>query len=401
MRWLRRRLQHQHREQGAIAAIVAILLTCGVLTGMGALVVDGGQIYAARAQMQNGADGAAMAIARACASTPVGPACASDPNNQTSAAYAAANTYAASNAAAGSGHIAAVCGSTTVFQSACPARDAANPLLCPKTPAGNYVEVHTETGVDANSRLLPPVFGRALLGSSYTGKSVGACAQAAWGPISVATGMSVTFSKCAWSAATSGNTALAPPPPYGSGNPWPPGPAYPKNSFDPATPGLPGGEQVLALHGSGNDCAGNLGSGWNYPGGFGWLVDDNGLCQTKVNVANTYSGIPGNAANEECESLLDASRTKHTVVYVPIFDGVNGTGVNGTYHLAGFAAFVLTGGLVKGQGPSWDQPSSVSGKRYCSGSDRCLYGYFTHGLIPASALPGGTDFGASVVSLTG
>jgi hypothetical protein len=41
---------------------------------------------------------------------------------------------------------------------------------------------------------------------------------------------------------------------------------------------------VLAMHGSGNDCAGNLGSGWNYPGGFGWLQDDGNNCQTYVDV---------------------------------------------------------------------------------------------------------------------
>jgi hypothetical protein len=258
--------------------------------------------------------------------------------------------------------------------------------------------------VDASHRLLPPSFGRAVLGSSYGGKVVGACAQVAWGPAGAATGLAVTFSKCAWNIATNTGTKFAPGPPYGPGPPlnlWPPGPAYPRSSFDPATPGPPGGEQVLAMHGSGNDCAGNLGSGWNYPGGFGWLQDDGNNCQTHVDVNNTYGGSTGNAANEECEPAFDASRTNHTVVYLPIFDGVNGNGANGTYHLAGFAAFIITGGFVKGHGPPWNQPSIVSGNAYCSGSYRCLYGYFTAALIPANAVPGGTDYGARVISLSG
>jgi hypothetical protein len=39
---------------------------------------------------------------------------------------------------------------------------------------------------------------------------------------------------------------------------------------------------------------------------------------------------------------------------------------------------------------------------YCSGSLRCIYGFFVKGLIPAVAVAGsGTDFGAHIISLTG
>jgi hypothetical protein len=50
----------------------------------------------------------------------------------------------------------------------------------------------------------------------------------------------------------------------------------------PPAPGAPGLEQVLVSHGSGNDRAGNLGSGRQLPGGFGWLDDPNNNCQTYV-----------------------------------------------------------------------------------------------------------------------
>ena len=402
MRWLTRRIRHQHPERGALAALVAILLTCGVLTGMGAVVIDGGQLYAARAQVQSGADAAALSLAAACARTPVGASC---PFMSGTTSAGVASSYATGNSGQGGSHTTAVCGSSSATGAtaiACPTHTG-NPLICPTTPAAgtNYVEVHTQTGASSSSRLLPPVFGRAVMGPSYNGKAVEACAQAAWGGIGSAAGASITFSKCAWNAATTSGTVFASPPPYGTSNPWPPGPAYPKSAYDPTTPGLPGGEQVLALHGSGNDCAGNLGSGWNYPGGFGWLVDDNNLCQTSVNVNNTYPGTTGNAANSECEAIFDASRTNESIIFLPIFDGFTGTGNNGTYHLAGFAAFILTGGFVKGHGNPWNQPSSVSGKSYCKDPDICLYGYFTQALIPADALPGGSNFGATVVSLTG
>ncbi len=44
-----------------------MLIGGGVLTGMGALVVDVGQLYQERAELQNGADAAALGVAKSCA----------------------------------------------------------------------------------------------------------------------------------------------------------------------------------------------------------------------------------------------------------------------------------------------------------------------------------------------
>ena len=402
MWWLSRRLRRQQNERGAVAALVAILFAVGVITTLAALVVDGGQIYAARAQLQNGADAAALAIAQACAAPTVGTACATDPGNMTTTAYAAANAYATKNAVGGAGHITLVCGSLAVFHTVCPARDPSNPLICPTTPtSGNWVEVHTETGADSSSRLLPPVFGKTVMGGSYAGKAYGACAQVAWGPVQAATAAAITFSLCTWNAATNNGSVFAAAPPYTGTNPWPPGPAYPRNNYDPTVYGVAGGEQVLASHGTGNDCSGNLGSGWNYPGGFGWLSDPGNNCQSYVDVTNQYAGLPGNSPDTSCNTYFQSAANAHSVIYLPIFDGLSANGANGTYHLSGFAAFVLTGGYWPGGG--WSSPSSVSGRNYCNGSYRCLYGYFVHGLIPASQLfsSGGTTNGAVGVDVFG
>ncbi|SLK01470.1 pilus assembly protein TadG-related protein [Arthrobacter sp. P2b] len=51
-------------QRGAAGVIVAVLVL--VLIGAGALAVDLGQIYGERAQLQNGADAAALAVARSC-----------------------------------------------------------------------------------------------------------------------------------------------------------------------------------------------------------------------------------------------------------------------------------------------------------------------------------------------
>ncbi len=62
MRWLRERI---HEERGGTAVLVGILLV--PLIGFLAIAVDVGALYAERAQLQNGADAAAIAVARNCA----------------------------------------------------------------------------------------------------------------------------------------------------------------------------------------------------------------------------------------------------------------------------------------------------------------------------------------------
>src|SRR5260370_1092172 len=55
---LARRIVRQLRrdERGAIGVLVGLLIGGGVLTGMGALVVDVGELYQVRAAQQDGAD---------------------------------------------------------------------------------------------------------------------------------------------------------------------------------------------------------------------------------------------------------------------------------------------------------------------------------------------------------
>ena len=65
MRRVKPQVQSAGRERGAVAAMVAILVV--VLVGAGAMAVDVGRVYSERAQLQNGADAAALAIATDCA----------------------------------------------------------------------------------------------------------------------------------------------------------------------------------------------------------------------------------------------------------------------------------------------------------------------------------------------
>ena len=64
MRWMTRR----RRDRGAAALIVTMLFSSGVCIGCAALTVDVGQLYSERRQLQNGADAAALSLAKVCAS---------------------------------------------------------------------------------------------------------------------------------------------------------------------------------------------------------------------------------------------------------------------------------------------------------------------------------------------
>ena len=169
-------------------------------------------------------------------------------------------------------------------------------------------------------------------------------------------------------------------------------------------------------------------SGWDQPGGFGWLADTDGVndCSVNVSVNNTVWDNTGASLPSACVSLLSGSTCTFAtvvtscqpkVIYVPIFDGTcsNGStcnvsvvcgagkppGSNGCYHIAGFAGFVPSGYQLNGSG-GLKQNSFISNKGYCNGNNKCVYGYFT-GLF--AHLPngggGGQNFGLSYFSLSG
>lgn len=68
-----RRVSYTSNEEGAVSVIVAILMV--TLLGFVALAVDVGAIYSERAQLQNGADAAAIALAQKCAKAAADPQC--------------------------------------------------------------------------------------------------------------------------------------------------------------------------------------------------------------------------------------------------------------------------------------------------------------------------------------
>lgn len=353
-------------DRGAVGVLVGILLGGGVLLGMGALVVDTGQLYQERAELQNGADAGALAVAHGCAT------------GSSTCSAGKANSLVNANAKDGASSVALVCGYDGSGKlPGCPTSSGAM-VDCPAAPSSGtkYVDVHTSTLTAGGSTLLPPAFSRALAGNSgYTGSTVHACGRAAWGPPSAATTVAMTISYCEWQTATSGGTSYAPPPP-----------ATPPASYD----------RVLKLHTTGAPSCASGPAGSDGPGMFGWVDDTDSDCSAFIS-GGTYSADTGASAGKQCQTLLANAQTNHTVIYVPVYTSVTGTGTGGTYTLKGFAAFVVTGYHL----PSFSASDWLKKANDCKGSDKCVNGYFTQGLIPSSGVIGGPNLGASIVQLTG
>jgi hypothetical protein len=229
------------------------------------------------------------------------------------------------------------------------------------------------------STLLPPTLARGLAGNSgYTGKTVAACARAAWGAPAQSTGMAVTISSCEWAANTANGTSFAVPPSQG---------------LPPAAM-----EKTIYLHSTSgaSTCAAGP-SGWDAPGGFGWLTEPTGNCQSPISANGTFSGSTGVSASGSCQTALTAARAAHQIAYIPVYDGVQGTGSATTYHMVGMATFVITGYYLS----SLSAASWLTGRSPCRGNERCLYGYFTQGLVKTSGVLTTNNLGASIVVLSG
>nr|WP_240940033.1 pilus assembly protein TadG-related protein [Planosporangium flavigriseum] len=354
-------------ERGNVTVLVAIVLGGGVLMGASAIAIDVGQLYAEREELQSGADAAAMAVAQNCIRTP------SSCGNQTGTAL----SYAGGNAKDGASAVTAVCGRATGLP-ACPAPAGTRADCLGGAPsAGNYVELRTATQRPDGSTLLPPTFAQTLLGNDgYQGTRIAACARVAWGPPLNGTGLAVTASTCEWNQMTGGAPGY-----------WPPGTVPPTSA-----------EGIIYLHGGKGATTCPAGpSGWDAPGGFGWLDDPNGNCTTTVSASGSYGGNTGVSASKPCKTALEDLYASHKSVLIPIYDGVKGNGANTTYHLSGFSSFVLTGYALSGL----SEPSWLSGRTLCSGSDKCLYGYFTTAILPSGGSFGTVDYGTTILKMVG
>ena len=410
---MHRLTNHSRSERGAVAIIVAMLFGFGVMAGAAALTIDVGNINADRRQLQNGADAAVLSAAQDCVKSvcpdpsPTTGTVAQKAQAQTN--YDRLGTLANINAADGATKIARVDGSQAVCGTApglkpCTAGTSTTRLQeCPGSPFPStlaYARVYTQTLDTSGHTILPYSFG-AIIAGAGSGANQQACASAAWGPAkSVPAAFPVTFSDCEWQA-DKGFQAL---PPVGPGL----GYAAAGNTTGNTVWPVAESEIVLASAKKTTDC-----TSWNghvAPGNFGHL--NNIAC----NASPVDGWIQGDSGNPAPCSDVDLHKKVGTIVYIPIFDCFTNTdppaftnctsGKNHDwFHMTGYAPFYLTGFYFSGSGSEGNDifPNSTQyGSKPCSGSTRCISGWFTTSTLPTTIdTGGGPSFGSTAIQLAG
>jgi hypothetical protein len=274
-------------EKGAISVIVAILLV--TLLGFVAIAVDVGVIYSERAQLQNGADASAIALAQKCARNAADPVCSTT------------STLAASLA----------------NQNALDGMSKVHTIELDKTTRKVSVTTSAkEAGGTDNSVSL---FFADVLGVPT--KEVGARASAIWGsPQAGRTAFPLAFSVCqVKDKIGAGLQRLQ---------------EHGKNANADCNYG-PSGAAVQG------------GFGWlvQEAGACGGTID----LAVSEGGSDPGNNAPGNCSTELNRWASDITAGRDVIVLLPVFNKVTGTGAGAVYGLISFAAFKVTGWKFSGE----------------------------------------------------
>lgn len=335
-------------ERGATAVIVAFSMVA--LLGFSALAVDVGAMYAEKAQLQNGADATALAIANDCANGIDCPVAMSDPGNR----------LADDNANDGSSGVFSV-----------------------TQPNATTVRVETNAQAAGSTDDGFTLFFARVLGQEST--IIHASAEASWGTPSKATTLPWTVSECIFKK-------FLTPSQLASLNSTGNFTGYPTDThlllrYDENTPTYPGCEAQNGYR----------------PGGFGWLLTNSG-CSADIDLSKTVEGQTGNhfPTGKVCDELQ--AKIMDEPALIPLFGSNTGNGDNTVYTLIGFAAFQVTGYKFSGSVEHIDSlaPLCLNDKGKKDPNCRYLAGYFTRfvSLEEGMSMTNGPNYGGSVATLT-
>lgn len=321
MRRLVHSIKPDESERGAAGVVVGLMML--VLIGAGAMAVDVGQIYAERAQLQNGADSAAIAVAHSCQEG----SC----NTSLAGPSSIAGPLADANSNDGQSEVRNI--------------DVSKP---------GQVTVTTVTK-NGSSSFLSTMFASALDAPPV---SVGATSTASWGgPLVGPATLPLTFAPCQFD--TGGTT------------------------------------HAIFTHGT-ETCVSDSPSGHVIPGGFEWIIPDDGQCQATVRPDDPDTAVVGDAfvpsktglsIPKECKDLIKTYLG--TVVLFPVFDSWVGTGAGGKYYIKGFAAFLLEG---------YSFPSMEGGNIAPLNKERGIVGKFVEWVADPALYTGGGYIGGGVTT---
>jgi hypothetical protein len=349
-------------DRGAVATVVAILLAGGVLLGFLSLVVDVGRIYVEREELQTGADAAALAVAKACATAAT--ACKTDDG-----LLDLAQSYADANSSDGVSKVSGVCGRSAAALPPCdPPAGNLTDCLGGEPADGPFVEVRVSTQLPDGSLVLPPIFAQTMAGNSgFNGASVGACARATWQTPAQTPILGLAISRCEWLDLTGGSAG---------------------SEDDPQ----PGDERTISIEPGHATCSDAPPTdGWRRPGPAVWL-DTDASCEVHLPLNKVLPGDSGEAT-AACEDRLRSAAAHHETMYLPVYDARRGGSGGQSFRILAFAPFLPTG-FVLGAGAPGGGPVLASTLNPpdppcpVNTMERCVSGVFTDPLVPVSTLAG-------------
>lgn len=322
-------------ERGAAGVTVALMML--VLIGAGAMAVDTGQIYAERAQLQNAADSAAVAVAQSCEKG----SCKTALTGPSSIAEPLANANSNDNASEVKKIDTSVPGQVTVTTS-------------------------TKDGT-SGAGFLSKLFASALTDAPPA--TVGAIATAAWGgPLIGPASLPMTFAPCQFDL--SGKTVAI----FNKGKGV-------NCAGDESASGkvIAGGfEWIDTIV---DQCAAIV-----HP-----PKSTNSDPLKPYVTTDTGANMDTDCKGKKGEDMADF--VGHEVL-IPVFSGAVGNGAGGIYYIEGFAAFHLDGFVFPGQCAG--TYSLVASK--CGGSENGIQGHFVKFVADPGVYTGGgyTEGGVTI-----
>ncbi|WP_433874534.1 pilus assembly protein TadG-related protein [Sinomonas atrocyanea] len=312
-----------------------------VLVGAGALAVDIGRIAAYKAQLQNGADASALAVAAYCAK---------NKTSCTTAGASLANQYTPANSNGGT----AVPASVT-FPTSTSVR------VVSSSPAGG-LQLTLANALNINSQV------------------VEAAATATWKPPSGDGGFPLALSDTCFDLASASNSGDLQKFSYKPGNG--------KNATST--------NMECTRNASGQTVSG----GWGW-----LKESDPCEATTSANgtIPSDPGNDPGDCKTILQDWISTLSQNKPVEVLFPVFSYADYQGNSAQYHILGYATLQIYAWQFSGTGssPYTYMPGSIPAKVKCTGSERCVVGKFVRFVTTeAETGPGGKDYGSYAVALT-
>jgi Flp pilus assembly protein TadG len=357
-----RRQIHLKSDDGAVTILFTVIVLMGVMVGLFALVVDGGQLMLERRVVQNVADASALYLGQNCA---LGQNCSTnDPI-----------TYAQNNSPDLNTAISEKCGSSPL--PGCGPLSS-NTKDCQSTPTGTsqFVRVRAQTQTISGGTALAPAFAGIFGDGNVSDGSwtMRACSQAKWGKSGQAiVTLPLAMSVCSYATPTNS---------VGGANKLIP--QYtPANAACTGTPSLDG----LTLSGKDAGLAAVA------------IPNMDAACSTgtRLNVGDTVTYVAPVSMTTLCSGFLN--RLKAAIgqqSYIPVFATSTVTGTTRKMQVVSFVRFKVMS--LKYGGVLYGAPTFTS----TACANLCIVGQFTKGVAPIgkistnSAVP---SLGAMAVEL--